>query len=69
MSSTDHMYSGKGNADDAFLVMTLTLGGFRGTEQVVKGKSVVLGTISFVFELECSADCTLFFMQVITPPV
>ena len=60
------MHSGKGHADDAYLVMSLRVGGFRGMEQVVNGKSVALGTISFVFELDCSDDCTLFFMQVNT---
>ncbi len=63
-AATDHMHSGKGHADDAYLVMSLRIGGFQGSEQVVNGKSVTLGTISFVFELDCSADCTLFFMQV-----
>ncbi len=65
-AATDHMHSGKGHADDAYLVMSLRIGGFQGSEQVVNGKSVTLGTISFVFELDCSADCTLFFMQVNT---
>ena len=62
--STDNMHSGKGHADDAYLVMSLKVGGFRGMEQVVNGKSVPLGSISFVFELECTSECTLFFMQV-----
>jgi len=57
------IYSGRGHADDAYLVLTLKLGGFRGTEQVVNGEQARIAQISFYFELECSADCTFFFMQ------
>ena len=64
MTDNSFIYSGRGHADDSYLVLTLKLGGFRGNEQLMNGKPVPVATISFYFELVCSARCTFFFMQV-----
>jgi hypothetical protein len=60
----DHIHSGKGHADDAYLVLSIHVGGFRGSEQVIRGKSATVAELAFVFELICSSDCTLFLMRV-----
>ena len=60
----DHLHSGKGHADDAYLVLSIHVGGFRGSEQVIRGQSASVGELAFVFELVCSANCTLYLMRV-----
>lgn len=61
--------SGIGHADDVYLVLSLELGGltqdytsFRSSEG--RGKTTEIGRVSFVFELQCSADCALYFFKV-----
>ena len=60
----DHIYSGVGHADDAYLVLGLRVGGFRGSEGSYQGKAAKVSTISFVFETQCTGSCEFYFMQV-----
>ena len=61
---SDHIYSNKGNGDDAYLVLNLNIDGFVGKAEFVDGKPLPVGTVSFVFETSCTKDCTFLFMQV-----
>lgn len=63
VSGLSHIHSGKGHADDAYLVLSLDIGGFKGSEQILEGSPITVANISFVFELECTKDCSLFFMK------
>ena len=64
MFANDHITSGRGHSDDAYLVLNLRIGGFRGTEEVVEGKPRPVGKLSFTFETDCQEDCSLTLMQV-----
>ena len=57
--------SGKGHADWVYLVMTLTVNGFRGRGGIVNGELLEVGRLSFSFEIQCAHDCELILMQVI----
>ncbi|CAL4108298.1 unnamed protein product [Meganyctiphanes norvegica] len=59
----DHIHSGRGHADDAYLVLSLKVGGFRGREGFVSGRPMEVGKISFTFELSCTSDCEFVFMD------
>jgi len=59
----DHINSGQGHSDDVYLMLNLKIGGFRGKEEVLRGRPITVGKISFVFELECEGDCRLTFMK------
>ena len=61
---SDHIYSNKGNRNDAYLVLNLDVDGFVGKAEFVNGKPLPVGTVSFVFETSCTKDCTFLFMQV-----
>ncbi|KAK3864258.1 hypothetical protein Pcinc_028364 [Petrolisthes cinctipes] len=62
----DHIHSGRGHADDAYLVLSLKVGGFRGREGFVSGRPMEVGRISFTFELSCASDCEFVFMEAST---
>ncbi|XP_066943846.1 endosome/lysosome-associated apoptosis and autophagy regulator family member 2-like isoform X1 [Macrobrachium rosenbergii] len=59
----DHIHSGRGHSDDAYLVLSLKVGGFRGREGFVNGHPMEVGRISFTFELVCVTDCEFVFME------
>ncbi|XP_038068821.1 endosome/lysosome-associated apoptosis and autophagy regulator family member 2-like isoform X2 [Patiria miniata] len=61
--SDDHIHSGKGHADDVYLVLDLGLDGMQSEEGYFDGKAEELGVISFWFSLECTSDCVLFFVR------
>jgi len=61
---SDHIYSNKGNADDAYLILNMDIGGFIGKVEYVDGQPLPVGTVSFDFETLCTKDCTFMFMQV-----
>ena len=58
------MHTTQGHADDAYIVLGLTVGGFKGRRQILFSKPVAVANISFVFEQKCQGDCILFFMMV-----
>jgi hypothetical protein len=60
----DHITSGKGHADDAYLVMSLNIGGFKGSEGSFQGQAAEIAQLSFVFETNCSTKCAFFFIEV-----
>lgn len=64
LSTPDFIHTGKGHADDAYLVISLDVGGFRGREQTIAGKPVLVAEVTFTFELNCHKDCIFAFMQV-----
>ncbi|GAB6028023.1 hypothetical protein CHUAL_002249 [Chamberlinius hualienensis] len=60
----DYIHSGIGHTEDAYLVLSLNVPGFRTQGGgIVNGKPVEVGTISFTFELVCKTDCEFVFMQ------
>jgi len=61
---SDHIYSNKGNPDDAYLILNLDVDGFVGKVEFVHGQPLPVGTVSFVFETSCTKKCTFLFMQV-----
>ncbi|XP_033648088.1 UPF0577 protein KIAA1324-like homolog isoform X2 [Asterias rubens] len=61
--AADHIHSGKGHADDVYLVLDLGLDGMRFEEGYFDGKAEELGVISFWFSMECTGNCALFFVQ------
>lgn len=58
----DHIQSGQGLADDAYLVLSLKVDGLRGREGFV-GRPMEVGRISFTFELSCVSECVFAFME------
>ncbi|XP_072181898.1 endosome/lysosome-associated apoptosis and autophagy regulator family member 2-like [Diadema setosum] len=65
----NYIHTGHGHADSAYLVLDLTVEGFRSQESYYNGKAEELGTISFVFSMECeSKDCTMFFIEELSNP-
>ena len=56
--------SGKGHAEWVYLVLTLTVNGFRGRGGIVNGEPLEVGRLSFSFEMKCLHDCELLLMQV-----
>ena len=42
----DHINSGQGHSEDIYLLLNLRVSGFRGREEVIKGRSVTVGQIS-----------------------
>ena len=62
--STSSITTANGHSDDAFLVLSIRVSGFKGNKQRIGSQSVALGKISFVFELICESKCTFFFMKV-----
>jgi len=61
---SDHIYSNKGNSDDAYLILDLDIDGFVGKAEFVDGKPLSVGTVTFVFETFCTEKCSFIFMQV-----
>uniref|UniRef100_A0A4W3GT78 Endosome-lysosome associated apoptosis and autophagy regulator 1 n=1 Tax=Callorhinchus milii TaxID=7868 RepID=A0A4W3GT78_CALMI len=63
----DHVQSAVGRNDNDFLMLILTVPGFRAPESVVKDtENAEIARITFVFETKCTADCELYFMVVTT---
>lgn len=60
----DNIHTSMGQADDAFLVLSIKIGGFKGPAQSVGFEAPVVGNITFVFDLKCESQCTFFFMRV-----
>ncbi|CAH1264540.1 KIAA1324L [Branchiostoma lanceolatum] len=58
--ASDHIHSGVGNADDAYLVLALRTEGYR---DQIPGSPGEFGRITFVFDTVCTSGCQLFFMQ------
>ena len=50
--------------NNVFLVMMLSVAGFKGEAGSVDGKPIVLSTISFTFELTCDTPCQLLLLSV-----
>ena len=64
ITALDHVHSGMGHADDVYLVLSLSVGGFQGKDQIMKGKAVPVAEITFTFSTECTGDCSFVFMKV-----
>jgi len=64
--SGNHVRSGKGHADWVYLVLTLTVEGFRGIGGMINGQLLEVGTLQFSFEMTCKQDCELLLMQVLS---
>ena len=66
---SDHIYSNKGNADDAYLILNLDVrSGFVGEVEYVDGQALPVATVAFDFDTLCSEQCTFMFMQVSSGP-
>jgi len=61
---SDHIYSNKGNDDDAYLILSMDVSGFVGKVEYVDGQPLPVGTVAFDFETSCTEQCTFMFMQV-----
>jgi len=61
---SDHIYSNRGNGEDAYLILNVDVDGFVGKVEFVDGKPLPVGTVSFLFETFCTEQCTFMFMQV-----
>ncbi|XP_063727325.1 endosome/lysosome-associated apoptosis and autophagy regulator family member 2-like isoform X2 [Symsagittifera roscoffensis] len=63
--SNDVVLTSVGNGDDTIAMMEIFVGGFLLTQRQVWGQVVPVGTVEFVFEMDCSDSpkCTLFFGQ------
>ncbi|XP_050739422.1 endosome/lysosome-associated apoptosis and autophagy regulator family member 2-like isoform X2 [Eriocheir sinensis] len=59
----DHIQTKRGSVDDAYLVLSLKVQGFRGREGFVGGRPMEVGRISFTFELTCSSECQFIFTE------
>ncbi|KAL0968318.1 hypothetical protein UPYG_G00265270 [Umbra pygmaea] len=59
----DHIHSGAGGSDNDYLILNLHVPGFKPPTSVTGGAGKEFGRIIFEFEMECSADCELYFMM------
>jgi len=60
----NYTQTGKGHAKWVYLVMTLSVSGFRGLGGIINGELLEVGRVKFEFEMKCAHDCELLFMQV-----
>ncbi|XP_043120794.1 endosome/lysosome-associated apoptosis and autophagy regulator family member 2 isoform X2 [Puntigrus tetrazona] len=58
----DHVQSGAGRSDNDYLILTLTVPGFKLPVSVRGASGGEYGRITFEFETSCSADCEFYFM-------
>ena len=61
---SDHIYSNKGNQDDAYLIFNIDIDGFIGKADFIDGQPLPVGTVTFVFDTSCTKQCSFLFMQV-----
>ncbi|XP_028309712.1 UPF0577 protein KIAA1324 [Gouania willdenowi] len=58
----DYIYTTAGELDTDYMMLTLTVPGYRLPQSEVKdNESSQLSRITFVFETQCTADCRLYF--------
>ncbi|KAH7948001.1 hypothetical protein HPB52_017604 [Rhipicephalus sanguineus] len=62
-ASGGYVQSGQGHGEDAYLILSLEVGGFRRRDVFFGGRTTAYGTVSFTFELDCSGLCELVFMS------
>uniref|UniRef100_A0A673LTW7 UPF0577 protein KIAA1324-like n=1 Tax=Sinocyclocheilus rhinocerous TaxID=307959 RepID=A0A673LTW7_9TELE len=60
----DHVQSGAGRSDNDYLILTLTVPGFKLPVSVRGASGSEYGRITFEFETSCSSDCEFYFMTV-----
>uniref|UniRef100_A0A8C2AXN7 KIAA1324 like n=1 Tax=Cyprinus carpio TaxID=7962 RepID=A0A8C2AXN7_CYPCA len=60
----DHVQSGAGRSDNDYLILTLTVPGFKLPVSVRGASDSEYGRITFEFDTSCSADCEFYFMTV-----
>ncbi|KAI2653411.1 Endosome/lysosome-associated apoptosis and autophagy regulator family member 2 [Labeo rohita] len=58
----DHVQPGAGRSDNDYLILTLTVPGFKLPVSVRGASGSEYGRITFEFETSCSADCEFYFM-------
>uniref|UniRef100_A0A673KWQ1 KIAA1324 like n=1 Tax=Sinocyclocheilus rhinocerous TaxID=307959 RepID=A0A673KWQ1_9TELE len=58
----DHVQSGAGRSDNDYLILTLTVPGFKLPVSVRGASGSEYSRITFEFETSCSADCEFYFM-------
>uniref|UniRef100_A0A8C7FAZ6 Endosome-lysosome associated apoptosis and autophagy regulator 1 n=1 Tax=Oncorhynchus kisutch TaxID=8019 RepID=A0A8C7FAZ6_ONCKI len=59
----EYIYTTQGDLDSDYMMLSLTVPGYRLPHSVAKDdERSELSRISFVFETQCTADCTLYFM-------
>uniref|UniRef100_A0A673LR48 UPF0577 protein KIAA1324-like n=1 Tax=Sinocyclocheilus rhinocerous TaxID=307959 RepID=A0A673LR48_9TELE len=58
----DHVQSGAGRSDNDYLILTLTVPGFKLPVSVRGASGSEYGRITFEFETSCSSDCEFYFM-------
>ena len=59
----DAVHSSLGQADDAYLLLQVTVDGFDSEEGYEDGKASEIGELSFVFSMDCTGDCGLFLLE------
>jgi hypothetical protein len=52
------------HAPGAYLLLSLDVPGFRNKGEILGGRRLEAGSISFTFELRCKGKCEFVFMQV-----
>nr|XP_014351906.1 PREDICTED: UPF0577 protein KIAA1324 homolog [Latimeria chalumnae] len=59
----DHIYTAAGISDNDYMILTLTVPGFRPPQSVAEdSENKEVAKITFVFETTCTTDCELYFM-------
>ncbi|KAM9752012.1 endosome/lysosome-associated apoptosis and autophagy regulator 1 isoform 1-T1 [Menidia menidia] len=59
----DYVYTTPGDQDTDYLMLTLTVPGYRMSQSMTKdSEQSELSRITFVFETACTADCKLYFL-------
>lgn len=61
--STDSIHTSKGHSDDAFMVLSLMVGGFKAQNHGRGARKNAVASITFLFDLKCEGKCTFFFMR------
>uniref|UniRef100_A0A8C2JTC4 KIAA1324 like n=1 Tax=Cyprinus carpio TaxID=7962 RepID=A0A8C2JTC4_CYPCA len=59
----DHVQSGVGRSDNDYLILTLTVPGFKLPVSVRGVSGSEYGRVTFEFETSCSSDCEFYFMS------
>ncbi|XP_069827528.1 endosome/lysosome-associated apoptosis and autophagy regulator 1 [Dendropsophus ebraccatus] len=62
----DYIYTSAGSSDSDYMILTMKIPAFSSPQHLTEeGESNEISRITFVFDMKCSVNCQLFFMQAV----
>lgn len=58
-----HIHTTRHHSPGAYLLLSITVAGFRSKGGVTGGRRLEVGRVEFSFELDCAAECEFVFLQ------